>query len=160
MSLIEELYSRDDQQRIVSLYKDDPSFWGILKKVIGEKILEEQKKVLLAKPLDVLSLICLTSKFATSEDECHRVAVIIYEYTLEEDPLPYLLNDHGIKLSKKALMALSLFKNALIKRWKYHGAPKPEFYRSASINNFISSGHKDIAAHHTKWEGFIGELFI
>jgi hypothetical protein len=160
MSLIGELYDSKDQEAIKRLYKDDPSFWGLLKKTIGNKIIEEQKKVLMSKPLDVLSLICLTSSFADSEDECHRVAVIVYEYINEEDPLPYVHRDVGIKLSKKALMALSLYNNALERRWRDHGAPRPDFYRNLSIATFNTYGHQDIAAHHRKWEGFIGEFFI
>ena len=160
MSLIGELYNNEDRETIKSLYKDDPSLWGLLKKAIGDKIMKEQKKVLLSKPLDVLSLMCLTSTFATSEDECHRIAVIVYEYMNEDEPLPYVHRDVGMKLSKKALMALSLYGNALEKRWRLHGAPKPEFYRKISIATFNSHGHRDIAAHHRKWEGFIGEYFF
>ena len=46
------------------------------------------------------------------------------------------------------------------KRWKYHGAPSPSYYRQASKSTFKKYGQDDIAAHHEKWEGFLGELFV
>lgn len=49
---------------------------------------------------------------------------------------------------------------ALEKRWKYHGAPSPSFYRQVSKTVFNGQGQKDIAAHHEQWEGFLGELLV
>lgn len=159
-SLIEELYDEESINLIRSLYSDDPTARQSLYQAIGLRIIEKNDIFLTAKPLDVLSLICMTASFADSETECQEVAVIFYRRLLDENPLPYLMDDHGFLLAEKTLVALSLYPKAMEKRWKYHGAPKPDFYRKASKLLFSKNGHDSISEHHEKWEGFFSEMFL
>lgn len=159
--LIEELYTSKECETIRDFYKKDESVRSALKEAIGTKIILEKDKFLTSKPLDIICLICLTSKFAASDDECHRVAITIYQYfDKPKNPLPYISSDQGLEFANKTLIALSFFAKALEARWKRHGAPSPKYYRNASKLVFLHHGQKDIAAHHEQWEGFIGELFV
>ncbi len=159
-SLIEELYSEKDVEQIRSLYKEDPESRKLLYRSFGTKIIEKSDTFLSSKALDVLSLICMTATFADSEIECQEVAVILFKRMNDEKPLPYILDDHGFLLAEKTLVALSLYPKAMEKRWKYHGAPAPSFYRNASKVLFSKNGHESISNHHERWEGFISEMFI
>ena len=159
MALIDELYDSGDCEKIKLLYSSDPSSRDSIMQAIGYKILDSEK-VLLSKPLDILSLVCCTASFASSKEECQTVAIIVHKGLNYENPLPYILDDHGFKLAEKTLTALSFFRKAMEKRTKYHGAPSPEFYRSASILLFKKNNHLDIAEHHVQWEGFLNEVFL
>lgn len=159
--LIEELYDKKDCETIKDLFLTDPSSRLSLREAIGNKIIIENDKILTSKPLDAICLICLTAKFASSEDECSRIAITVYQFL--DKPLhflPSLLDDEGLEFASKTLLSLSFQAKALEKRWKYHGAPAPSFYRKISKNIFQSHGQKDIAAHHEQWEGFLGELLV
>lgn len=159
--LIEELYTAKECKTIREFYQKDESLRGALREAIGSKIILEKDKILTSKPLDVICLVCLTSKFASSEDECHRVAVTIYQYIdRPKDILPYITEDRDLTFANKTLIALSFCAKALERRWKRHGAPAPSYYRKASKLVFNKHGQQDIAAHHEQWEGFIGELFV
>lgn len=159
-SLIEELYDEDSVKFIRKLYTEDVSSRKELYRSFGKKIVEKTETFLTAKPLDVLSLICMTSTFADSELECQEVALIFHKRLLDENPLPYLMDDDGFLLAEKTLVSLSLYRNAMEKRWKYHGAPSPDFYRKCSKLLFVKNGHESIAEHHEKWECFFSEMFI
>jgi hypothetical protein len=159
MTLIEELYSSNAVDLIRDLYKDDLSAKESFYEAFGNKILQSSEKVLLSKPLDILMLICSTAKFASSKDESSQVAVIVYKRIKEPNPLPYVLDDRGMDLAEKSLVALSFFKPALMARWK-KGGPHPDFYRSYSKRAFDSSGYYDVAEHHEQWENFFSEFFI
>lgn len=159
--LIEELYTAEECKTIREFYQKDEGVRGALREAIGTKIILEKDKILTSKPLDIICLICLTSKFASSEDECHRVAVTIYQYIDRPNNfLPYITEDKGLSFANKVLITLSFCAKALEERWKRHGAPKPDYYRKASKLVFKQHGQQDIAAHHEQWEGFIGELFV
>lgn len=162
-SLIEELYTGKECESIKKLFLDDSSVRDHIKKAIGEKIvLTSNEKILLSNSLDVIYLVCLTSKFASSDDECHRVAITIHQFfkTTNEPVLPYLHQDSGLVFASKTLLSLSFWAKALEHRWKYHGAPSPKYYRQISKNIFATHGQKDISVHHEQWEGFIGEIFL
>jgi len=161
LALIEELYGKEDCETIKQLFLEDISSHLSLREAIGNKIILEKEKILTTNALDALCLICLTSKFASSEDECHRVAITIYQFIDKPtNTLPSLFEDSGLQFASKTLMSLSFRAKALEKRWKYHGAPSPSFYRKVSKTIFVNHDQKDIAAHHEQWEGFLGELFI
>lgn len=161
LALIEELYGEKDCEIIKTLFLEDPSSRLSLREAIGNKIILEKDKILVTNSLDAICLICLTAKFAASEDECHRVAITIYQFLDKPlDTIPSLIDDKGIKFASKTLMALSFRAKSLEKRWKYHGAPSPSFYRKVSKTVFDCYGQKDLAAHHEQWEGFLGELLI
>lgn len=159
--LIEELYSSKECKTIRDLHKNDESSRNIIREAIGNKIILDNNKILTSRPLDVLCLICLTSKFASSDDECYRVAITVYQhFDKVHDFLPYITNQEGLAFASKTLAALSFAYKAMEKRWQRHGAPKPEHYRKASKLTFLRHGQKDLAAHHEKWEGFLGELLV
>ena len=158
--LIEQLYSPEQCQAIKRLYKQDSSTHRLIRDAIGTKLITEDK-VITSKPIDVVCLMCLTSKFASSDDECHRVAITVYQYyDKPNNLLPSITEDFGLEFAYKTLIALSFQAKAMEKRWKYHGAPSPKYYRQASKVTFCKYGQDDIAAHHEQWEGFLGELFI
>lgn len=161
LALIDQLYSEKECQSIKNLFLEDPSSRLSLREAIGHKIILEKETFLTTSALDTLCLICLTAKFAASEDECHRVAITIYQFLDKPlDATPSLIEDQGLKFASKTLMALSFRVKALEKRCKYHGAPSPSFYRKVSKTIFHNHGQKDLASHHEQWEGFLGELLV
>ncbi len=160
-SLLEELYAPQECKIIQKFFSNEETLKEIIVQAVGTKIILEKDKILLSKPLDILYVICLHAKFATSEDECLRIATTVYQHMNKpQKPLPMLTEDFGLIFANKTLIALSFFAGALEHRWKYHGAPMPAFYRKISKNIFDNSGQPDIASHHEQWEGFLGEMFV
>lgn len=160
-ALIEQLYSPLECKAIQDLYEEDSSSRIAIREAIGTKLIVDKDKILSEKPLDAIYLICLAAKFASSEEECHKVAITVYQrYDKPNDVLPSLAFDDGLKFAHKTLMALSFHQQALERLWKYHGAPKPAYYRQISKNVFVTYGEKEIAAHHEQWESFLGEMFV
>lgn len=161
IALIEQLYEENECKIIKEFYQNDESSRNALREAIGNKIILEKDKFLTTNPLDIICLICLTAKFAHSEDECHRVAITLYQFYDKpvDSIMPSLVNDEGLKFANKALISLSFLAKAMEKKWKYHGAPSPSFYRSVSKTIFKRSNQADIATHHEQWEGFLGEMF-
>jgi len=161
IALIEQLYNERECETIKKLFLEDTSSRLSLREAIGNRIITDKEKILTSNPLDTLCLICLTAKFAVSEDECHRVAITVYQFLDKPmDVIPSLVDDSGLEFASKTLIALSFRVKALERRWKYHGAPKPDFYRQISKKIFTTYGQQDIAAHHEQWEGFLGELLV
>jgi len=160
VSLIEQLYDDESVKMIRELYADDIESRDALMQSIGNKIIEKSETFLIAKPLDVISLICMTATFADSKEECQEVAVIIYRRLNDSNPLPYIMDDAGMLLAEKTLTSLSFFRKAMEHRTKYKGAPTPEFYRKASKLLFSKNNQEYIAEHHEKWENFFCEMFI
>lgn len=158
MALIDELYSPEDCKRIKLIYKEDPSSRKALMEALGHKVIQNEE-ILTSKPLDILALICMTADFASSHNECHTVAVIVHKHINTKDPLPYVMDDHGITLAEKCLVSLSFFLPALERRHR-KGAPSPSFYRNASKIMFSRCEHEDIANHHEKWENFFSEMLL
>lgn len=159
MTLIDELYSTTDIERIKLLYSDDDVSKKLLVTVIGSKIVESEK-ILVSSPLDILYFICSLATFADSEEECQYVAATVLTRIQEKNPLPYILDDRGIVLAEKTLIALSFFNNAMIYRAKYKGAPKPSFYREYSKKIFTNNSREDVAEHHEQWEAYLSEMFL
>ena len=159
MSLIEELYSSQAVDLIRDLYREDIDSQVCFYKAFGDKILQNKEKILLSRPLDIFLFICSTANFASSVEETNQVAIIVYKRINEKTPLPYILDDRGLDLAEKTLVALSFFYPALIKRWK-KGGPHPDFYRSYSKKIFNSQGYSEIAEHHEQWENFFVEFFV
>ncbi len=156
MSLIEELYDEKSAKIIKVLYSEDPEQLYV---AFGTKILEKSETFLISKPLDILTLLCMTASFAENKEECHDVAIIVFNGLKRKDPLPYVLDDRGFVLAEKTLVALSFFRSAMEKRAK-KGAPPSEFYRGLSKTLFIKNNQENIAEHHEKWESFLSEIFI
>lgn len=159
MTLIEELYSSNAVNLIRDLYHEDKEARVAFYQTFGNKILQSQEKILLSEPLNILMFICSTAPFAASNEESQQVAIIVHKRIKEKNPLPYVLDDRGLDLAEKTLVALSFFKPALMARWK-KGAPSPDFYRTYSKHHFESQGYYEIAEHHEQWENFFSEFFI
>lgn len=160
MSLIEQLYDDKSVEVIRAIYSEDVSSRQMLFRAFGQKIIEKQETFLIAKPLDLLSLICMTASFADSDEECQDVAVIFFKRLNDSNPLPYISEDAGILLAEKTLVSLSLYPKAMERRWKYKGAPSPSFYREASKLVFKKNEKDSIAKNHEKWELFFSEIFV
>lgn len=159
--LIEQLYTSKECEIIRSFYTDDPSSKLSIREAISTKLITDSTKIVINKPIDVLYLICLSAKFASSEEECHTIAITVYQfYNKVNEMLPCLATDRGLGFANKALMSLAFRPQALEKKWKYHGAPKPSFYRELSKSIFKMNEQQDIASHHEQWETFLGEIFV
>ena len=159
MTLIEELYSSAAVKLIRDLYENDDSSKETFYEAFGNKIIENQNKILLSKPLDIMLFVCSTARFASSKEECQQAAVIVYNRLKENNPLPYVLDDKGIELAEKTFVSLCFFRPAMYSRWK-KGAPHPDFYRTYSKRIFESQGLYDLSNNHEKWELFFGEFFV
>ena len=159
MTLIEELYSPKAVSLIRDLYEEDVNSRQTFYQAFGNKIIESKDKILTSESLSILMFICSTASFIASTEESQQVAIIIHKRIKEKNPLPYMIDDRGLDLAEKSLVALSFFRSALIARWK-RGAPHPEFYRNYSKRNFESGGYPEIANHHEQWENFFSEFFI
>ena len=159
MALIDELYAPEDCERIKAIYSEDVSARQSLMQSFGHRIIANEN-ILMSKPLDILALLCMTATFASSPLECQTVAVIVHKHILDENPLPYIIDDRGITLAEKSLVALSFFLPAMERRHKRRGAPSPAFYRSASKIMFSRCDHQDIADHHEQWESFFAEMLL
>jgi hypothetical protein len=159
--LIEQLYDAKNCKALQELYDTDLESRPSIKEAIGSKIITAKDKIITSNAIDALFMICLTAKFAHSEDECNRVAITIYQYhDKTAETIPSLVSDQGLQFSSKCLIALSFYPQALEKKWKYHAAPKPEYYRQASKTIYNTFDQEDIAAHHEQWETFLGEVLI
>lgn len=161
-SLIEQIFNQKECEAIRSLFLDEPSNQKIIAKAISAKLITDNAKIITPNStVDVLYLICLSSKFADSEDECLRVANIIYEYRTEvTNMLPSIVYDRGLKFANKTLIALSFYPQALEKQWRQRGAPTPSFYRNVSKTIFKNHKQQDISSHHEQWEQFLSEVLI
>jgi hypothetical protein len=160
VSLIEELYDEKSRKLIKSLYKDDVNSRETLYAAFAEKILEKSDLILTSKPLDILTLLCMTANFADTKEECQQVAIIVFKCLKQENPLPYIMDDQGFALAEKTLVALSFFRSAMDYRSKRKGAPTSDFYRRTSKIIFEQNGYPEISAHHEQWEKFLNEMFL
>lgn len=160
MGLIHELYDDESAKKIKLIYSEDLDSRMELLESFGRRIIEKQEKFLLSNPMDILCLICMTATFAESKEECQQVGIILHKRLNMKNPIPYFFEDHGFLFAEKTLIALSLFPKALEKRWKYHGAPKPNWYRDVSKLLFRKYEMDSIANNHEKWEAFLSEMFL
>jgi hypothetical protein len=160
MSLIEQLYDEKSVGLIRAIYAEDLSSRQSLFQAFGQKILEKQETFLIAKPLDILTLICMTASFAESPEESQEVAIIFFKRIGDINPLPYISEDRGLILAEKTLVSLSLYPKAMEKRWKYKGAPSPNFYREVSKLIFKKNEKHSIVRNYEKWESFFSEIFV
>lgn len=157
-TLIEQLYSEKDCKYIKELYKDI-SLRDHLQQAIGEKLSTDNTKILTNCGLDVFFLVCGTAKFATI-DESNKVALIIFSCMKLHNPLPCLIDHHGIELAERSLVSLSFFYKKLEHRWRHKGSPSPETYRNLAKHIFAQHNNEDISEHFEMWESFLSERFI
>lgn len=160
-SLVQQLYDAKNSDALKALYESDPSSRPSIKQAIGTKLITDPSKIIISNAIDALFMICLTAKFADSEDECNRIAITVYQYhDKTREMTPSMVSDHGLTFSSKCLIALSFYPQALEHRWKHRGAPKPDFYRQLSKTVYKTFEQPDIAAHHEQWESFLGEMLV
>lgn len=160
-SLIEELYTSSECKTIKEFFNEDILLRKAIVDAIGSKAITDRDKILLSNPIDVIYMVCLTAKFANSEEECHKIAITVFQYLNKPlKVLPYLSDEQDLTFSNKTLIALSFYPKALEHRYEYHGAPSPAFYRKISKAIFKRNGQHCIADHHEQWEGFLGEMFV
>jgi hypothetical protein len=160
--LIEELYTQKECDIIRELFSSEPETTkDLILQAISSKVIIDKDKILLSNPLDLLYMVCSTAKFADSEDECQRIALIVYQYfSKPKNVLPMVSEDVGLNFATKTLIALTFYLKAMEHRWKHHGAPTPAFYRKISKATFELHGQSDIATHHEQWENFLSEMFV
>ena len=159
-ALIEQLYDKKNCEALRELFDTDPSARPCIKEAISSRLITKQDKIITTNAIDALFMICLSAKFADSEDECNRVAITIYQFHDRKPTIPCFSQDRGLLFANKCLIALSFHPQALEKRWKRYAAPKPDFYRQLSKSVYSIHDQEDIAAHHEQWEAFLGEVFV
>lgn len=159
-SLVQELYDKKNSEALVELFEKDVSTRPFIKQAIGTKLITDNNKIITSNAIDALFMICLSAKFADSEDECNRIAITIYQYHDKTPAIPRMVEDKGLRFSSKCLIALSFFPQMMEKKWRQHGAPSPSFYRQLSKSIYEIYEQHDIAAHHEQWEAFLGEVLI
>jgi len=106
-----------------------------------------------------MCLLCLKFPGASEEAEPLLAAGMISRVSRDSRPLPMVSEDSAAMLCAKTLVSLALYLPAMIFRWKQRGAPRPEFYRNASMG-ILSKGtaaHRALGAHHRGWEDFLHE---
>jgi hypothetical protein len=157
--LIEQLYTNKECEIIRDFFLEDELKKNLISKAISSKLITS-RDVISANPIDELFLICLSAGFADSEDECHRIALTIFQFHKKVNILPSLCEDFGLTFANKTLMSLSFFPQVLEFKRERHGAPSPDFYRKISKNIFINQNQHDIASHHEQWENFLFEVFV
>ena len=160
-SLVEQLYDTKNSKALQDLYKTDPAARPSIKQALSARLITDRSKIITSNAIDALFIICLSAKFADSEDECNRVAITIYQYhDKTKEMIPSMVSDRGLRFASKCLISLSFYPQALERRWNYHGAPKPDFYRELSKTVYKTFDQRDIAAHHRQWEMFLSEVLI
>jgi hypothetical protein len=159
-SLVEQLYDKKNYEALTKLFDTDPSTRPCIKEAISSRLITSNEKIITSNAIDALFMICLSAKFADSEDECNRIAITIYQYHDKCPAIPCMSQDVGLTFSSKCLIALSFHPQAMEKKWKQYGAPSPSFYRQLSKTIYSMYEQKDIAAHHEQWEEFLGEVLI
>lgn len=146
---------------VSSLYKSDASSrLAILQTLASRNLSNEYSPVDSGIRLgDAMCLICLKFPSASEESEPLIVASFLLKVNRESKPLPMLSEDAELKFCAKTLVALSLFLPAMNHRTTRHGAPRPDYYRSASISILRSRtpAHRALASHHRAWEIFLQE---
>lgn len=156
-TLIDSLFPKSKADAIRSLWLD-VECRPLIQKEIAKELLNDHTVIEL--PLTQIMFISSLSTFADSEKECYDVAEIIYWGITKTDVFPLISEHKGKELAYRCLISLSLFKEALNKKYERHGAPSPDFYRKVGISSFEQIEMKEISHHFRQWEGFIGEFFV
>ena len=112
-----------------------------------------------AMPHDQIFVILSKAPFEIDEEECVFVASVFFHLMRASDVLPMAMEHHGLELANRCLVSLSLFYDAMEKRWQRHGSPAPDFYRKAGKRAFAAEEKRAIADHFEKWEAYCGEVF-
>ena len=157
-SLIDKLFSESQADAIRQLWEDRNSRLFI-EREIGKEIIDSDG-LIEELPLTQLMFIASMSPFASSSNECHKVAEIVYWGIKTTDVLPLITEHQGKALAYRCLISLGIFKQALIHRCNRHGAPSPDFYRNIGKSSFNQIGMKNISEHFVQWESFLSEMFI
>jgi hypothetical protein len=160
MRTVLDILARSKAQILKSLYKEDEtSRLPILKSLSKNPLPNEPILCEETNPNQILTLICFKFPNPSEEEEPLLAANFLLKNYREKYPLPLFSKDTPIKFCSKTFVSLSLFPSALVKRWRQHGAPHPNFYRKTAQSHLqtLSKAHKALAAHHKNWEAFLNE---
>lgn len=157
MKLIEELYSGKEKEALLSL-SEDRTIRSQVARQINKKLTD--KGIVLNFSDEQLMIILSQAEFANSDDECAYVAGVVKRYLKTAEVLPFTIEHKGYDLASRCLISLSFFYRALEKRWKYHSAPEPNFYREVGKKTFWDIGRQDVSDNFEKWENFMQENFV
>lgn len=159
LNLISQLFNKRQCKAIQDLYVKDPSSHKAIYQSISVKLFDNEK-IILAKGLDMLSLILKQNSFGATDEEIMMVAVFIYKSFFYDSILPYLSEGNSLDFSIKTLVSLSFFRKTMEKRTERFGAPSPNYYRETSKLVFKYHGYDGIAKSHQNWESFLVEALI
>jgi hypothetical protein len=165
VQLLQPALAPQKAQACQQLYDSDPSSrLAILKALAQEEASPNMLDPQSPNASNALCLLCLKFPGASEETEPLIVASFILIVHRHNQTTPTMWDQKSHQFTEDlpfcatTLIALSLFKNHLHKRWQ-RGAPSPEFYRqrAQSILSTKTKGHRALSAHHQRWESFLGE---
>ena len=133
-ALIDRLFIKSQADAIRTLWEDTSSR-SLIKREIAKTLLDSEQ-IIEEAPLTQLMFIVSLSPFADSENECTHVAEIIYWGIHRTDIIPMVTEHNGKDLAYRCLICLGMFRPAMYRRYKYHGAPSPDFYRRVGEKSF------------------------
>lgn len=160
--IVDVLYSKPQADGFRQLWKDEEAR-PALRAAIGQELMFRDDLIILQPAIDTLMVLCSTSHFAESAEECAAVAVLVHKGLRYPEILPQISDAIQPKprvrrdFAMKALISLSFFSGALERQCRRHGAPQPDFYRQLSQACFIYLGHEQVARNHQHWESFLAE---
>ena len=134
------------------LYKNDPASRLEILKSLAKNETKNEGIAPCESQSQVFCLICLKFPNSSEEEEPLIVSNFLNRAGKVENPLPALTDQftEDTLFCAKTLVALALFKDALVKRWLRHSAPKPEFYRKTAqgVLSSKTQAHRAISSHH------------
>jgi hypothetical protein len=157
-ALIDKLFTASQSDAIRKLCEDKSSM-PLIEQAIGQKLMGCDE-VIDDLPLAQLMFLTSLSPFASSPNECHDIAEIIFWGIKQENIIPSIVMHRDRELAYRCLISLGLFKKTLMQKCNRHGAPSPDFYRNVGISSFRYIGKIEISNHFYKWELFLSEMFV
>ena len=157
MNLAEHMFpgSRD----AIRILSNDPSTAFHVAKQVGKRILGSNE-FLAGFSFEAVSAIMSQAGFASGEEECVVMSSILMGLAGKNDILPMITIHRDKELASRCVVSLGMFMPAMEERCRRHGAPQPSFYRGIGVAVFKNNDMPDISEHFTKWEGFLGEMFV
>lgn len=156
MEITRELYGENTSNAIERLMEDKDNIPMIIKQI--SRKFYENENIIISSSTDQMMLLFSVPYFSKTEDEVICVASSVKRCLNYQSPLPLLSEHSGYDFASRTLVSYGFFKKALDKRWKSHGAPRPEFYRDIARKEFDKIGRDDVAENFDNWVSFMNEL--
>jgi len=156
MEIWKQLVSPNETEAVNSLLQDNNTK-SILLKSLGQRLLQHDE-VFVIDSLGQFTLLIANAPFIQSDEECFQITNIVQWGVKRINILPLVTEHKDKDLAYRCLLSLGLFKDAMEKRTKFHGAPSTNFYRVIGIEEFKKMGFVEISEDFQKWECYLGEM--